>query len=640
MQSISNVLPGVKGGNPFTLFFSGGIIMRILLLITLCFFSSQAFAQSANFEDGFSDRDISNWTGDTADFVFVTENGNVLLQLQAGTSGTSQLSTPSAGVIGYWEFFIRMDGFSPSNSNKAEIYLMSDHSDLSQPLNGYMLQAGENGSNDVFRLFRITAGERDGEVLTGTTSIASGGEYRVKVIRDAQGNWDLELADAYHGSTVHEASGSDNTYSSTGFFGFRTTYTSTRSDKFYFDFKIQPPPVLPLSVNELNVISDRELHIRFNKAVDGSSVQNSDFLVSPGSKSPSGVQLLSDSLLHLEFTSSFASGENLLMISGIQDMANDTALADTTIRFLRADGLAPGRLLITEIMYDPLADPDDFLPDQSEYIELYNLGPVALSLEGLHLHDAPDENMEADRLYPESDSGKWIPSNGYFLIYAENDTDIFTESRVARYFGLSQEHEKFSMRINRSTLSLSASGDAVFIADSTGTVIDSVFYDESWHNPNRVSTDGVSLEKIRPAGASGNPSNWSSSTEVSGGTPGAQNSVFLESGAAPANAGITFNPNPFSPDGDGYQDFVSINYTLDEPDYLITVRIFDRYGRLVRKLVDSHPAGFEGHLIWDGLTGDRARNRVGIYVVLFDAFNSTNGRNLSFKETVVLARKF
>lgn len=614
--------------------------MRVLLLIILCFFSIRAYTQSANFEDGFSDRDISDWTGDTSHFDFVTENGNVLLHLNSDTSGISQLSIPSTNAVGYWEFFIRMDGFSPSNSNKAQIYLMSDHSDLNEPLNGYMLQAGENGTNDVFRLFRITAGVEDREVLSGTTSIASGGEYRVKVIRDALGNWEFELAESYYSTTVLEASGFDNTYGSTRYFGFKTTYTSTRSDKFYFDFKIQSPPILPLKINKLKLISDRELHLRFNKAIDGTSVQNSDFLLNPKSISPSMVEFSSDSLLYLKFSSAFTSGENRLRASGIQDLSNDTTLADTTLRFLHADALAPGRVLITEIMYDPISDPDDFLPDQSEYIELYNPGPGAVSLKGLHLHDAPDENMHVDRLYPASDSGKWIPPNGYFLIYAENDTDIFTESRIARYFSLPQDYEQFSMRIDRATLSLSASGDAVFIADSTGSVIDSVFYDESWHNPNRISTDGIALEKIKPTGESNNPSNWSSSASVNGGTPGAQNSVFLESGVVPPNNLITFNPNPFSPNGDGYQDFVSINYKLDEPDYLITVRIFDRYGRLVRTLADSKPAGFEGSLIWDGLTDKRTRNRVGIYILLFNAFNSSKGKNHSLKKTIVLAGNF
>jgi hypothetical protein len=61
---------------------------------------------------------------------------------------------------------------------------------------------------------------------------------------------------------------------------------------------------------------------------------------------------------------------------------------------------------------------------------------------------------------------------------------------------------------------------------------------------------------------------------------------------------------------------------------------------LVRKLAEGQRAGFEGSLVWDGKTDDGLRNRVGIYIVLLEAYNSANGKNLSFKETVVIARKF
>lgn len=119
-----------------------------------------------------------------------------------------------------------------------------------------------------------------------------------------------------------------------------------------------------------------------------------------------------------------------------------------------------------------------------------------------------------------------------------------------------------------------------------------------------------------------------------------ENSIFQESGGTSDENGISFSPNPFSPDDDGFEDNLFINYRLDAADYLLRVRIFDRYGREVRELVNNYQAGFEGSLIWDGLTDDRTKNRVGIYIVLFEAYDSASGRDRTFKETVVLARKF
>jgi hypothetical protein len=180
----------------------------------------------------------------------------------------------------------------------------------------------------------------------------------------------------------------------------------------------------------------------------------------------------------------------------------------------------------------------------------------------------------------------------------------------------------------------------VYLADSTGATVDSVFYDESWQNPNVFDTDGIALERIDPEGPSDDESNWSSSTDVSGGTPYGENTIYQKAGTAPENVGISFSPNPFSPDDDGFNDNLFINYRLEAPDYLLRIRIFDRYGRQVRELADGVQAGFEGALIWDGLTDDRRKNRVGIYIILFEAYNSATGKDRTFKETVVLARMF
>ncbi|HBQ60265.1 MAG TPA: hypothetical protein DD671_11760, partial [Balneolaceae bacterium] len=49
--------------------------------------------------------------------------------------------------------------------------------------------------------------------------------------------------------------------------------------------------------------------------------------------------------------------------------------------------LASSNVVINEILYNPLANPDDNLPDQTEYVELYNRSEYAVSLEGFFLHD-------------------------------------------------------------------------------------------------------------------------------------------------------------------------------------------------------------------------------------------------------------
>ncbi|MDZ7683203.1 MAG: gliding motility-associated C-terminal domain-containing protein [Fodinibius sp.] len=231
-----------------------------------------------------------------------------------------------------------------------------------------------------------------------------------------------------------------------------------------------------------------------------------------------------------------------------------------------------------------------------------------------------------------------MPPQDNVLVHADEATS-FKESMVANFFDLASPALQSIMRVDRSSLSLASSGDAIYIADSTGTTIDSVFYGESWHNPNIIDTRGIALERVSPKGPSDTKSNWGSSVNAKGGTPNQENSIYQANADQPKETGISFTPNPFSPDDDGYEDNLFINYKLDQQDYLIKVHIYDRYGRLVRELVDGEQAGFEGQLIWDGRKDDGSRNRIGIYIVVFEAYDSTSGADKSFKKTVVLARQ-
>ena len=299
----------------------------------------------------------------------------------------------------------------------------------------------------------------------------------------------------------------------------------------------------------------------------------------------------------------------------------------------------PGALAINEIMYDPLRDPDDGIPDQSEYIELINLRPYPISLEGIRIHDHPDEKGRVRLIEPVNTISAMITPGEPVVLYADEDPH-FSDSDMAEYFSLEQLPPERIFRIDRTSLGLASSDDAVYLADSSGVIVDSVFYESSWHNPNLTDTRGIALERIDPRGPSNHAENWGSSSHKRGGTPAAANSILQEPGRVPVEPGIEFSPNPFSPDGDGFEDRLFINYHLDRPDFLLNVRIYDRYGRLVRKLADGKRAGLEGSLIWDGRTDQGTRNRIGIYIVLFEASDPSTSRRKVYKKTVVIARRF
>ena len=102
---------------------------------------------------------------------------------------------------------------------------------------------------------------------------------------------------------------------------------------------------------------------------------------------------------------------------------------------------------------------------------------------------------------------------------------------------------------------------------------------------------------------------------------------------------ITVTPEVFSPDNDGTDDFLTINYDFPEPGYVANVTIFDASGRPVRFLQKSSLSGVKGYYRWDGLGDKGQKLPQGMYIVYTEIFN-TAGVTKKFKNTVVLARRF
>src|SRR5258708_1470992 len=126
---------------------------KILTIIFLVGLTTVCFGQV---QDDFSDGDFTNnpiWSGSASEFII---NSSLQLQLSNTIAGQSFLTTPFAATTldSYeWQGYVKQ-GFSPSGSNYGRVYLVSDQSDLTQPLNGYYLQFGDALSNDAIELFR------------------------------------------------------------------------------------------------------------------------------------------------------------------------------------------------------------------------------------------------------------------------------------------------------------------------------------------------------------------------------------------------------------------------------------------------------------------------------------------------------
>jgi hypothetical protein len=296
-------------------------------------------------------------------------------------------------------------------------------------------------------------------------------------------------------------------------------------------------------------------------------------------------------------------------------LSNNTASIDLRI------GSQPRALIISEIMYAPLTG-------QAEWIELYNPDSFPVHMSDWTLSDMKDATGKAN-VFSIAGSRTEIQASGYAVL--SSDSTIFSQ-----FPSLQNPQEGSTVIIlNRTGLSLNNEGDDVIISDLVGTVVDSVHYFPSWHNPDLTDVTGVSLERINPNLSSSDRRNWSSCVEKIGGTPGRQNSIFTTTIAPRTTFSVT--PNPFSPDGDGFEDFTVISYRLSSQISRVNIRIFDSLGRLVRTVANYDPSASTGQIIWDGLDDNKRRLRMGIYVVLLEAIDSSGGTIESAKAAAVVA---
>ncbi|PSQ79124.1 MAG: hypothetical protein BRD33_01030, partial [Bacteroidetes bacterium QH_6_63_17] len=184
-------------------------------------------------------------------------------------------------------------------------------------------------------------------------------------------------------------------------------------------------------------------------------------------------------------------------------------------------------------------------------------------------------------------------------------------------------------------LGLRNDGDLVRVHRRDSTVLSTVDYVPDWHAPGLAETKGTALERISPTGDAEAAENWTSSTDSSGGTPGAPNAVsLLPSDEAPETTSLRIEPDPFSIEQDGA---TRIRYTFDDVPNLVRVRIYDARGREVWS-EEARLTGRSGEIVWDGRNDAGERVRIGPYVVLVEAVRAEAGTVTQLKKTVVVAR--
>lgn len=363
--------------------------------------------------------------------------------------------------------------------------------------------------------------------------------------------------------------------------------------------------------------------------------EDSDFNFIPDQPDSIGNVLLTNLFLNMgttisgsvSITKTFSKETQFLMyvrIDGDENLTNNRSVTKLALRLSRS------AVLITEVMFDPINSASDFLKNQPEYIEIYNTTNNKIFLKGWTISDQINENGQSNKITI-LDS-VYIYPNSYSVISSDSTLLSFWN-----YFSSADTTATYTV-LNKTSLNLNNDADAVIIYDSFQTTLDSLFFNSGWHNSSYLTTKGVSLERRTFAGSTNDPYNWSSSSNFpSGGTPGKPNSISVNK--VNNESSVTFSPNPFSPDGDGFEDVALIAYQLRTEVHFVKVRIFDRLGRMIGELKNYTPAGSSGQLYWDGKNQAGQIAPMGTYIVLIEGFNSENQTEESIKKVIVVAKK-
>ncbi|MFZ4398741.1 MAG: lamin tail domain-containing protein [Bacteroidales bacterium] len=580
--------------------------------------------------ENFNDGDFTNnpvWVGDIS--AFNIENA----QLHSnGPQASSKIYLSTVNMMmdsTEWSFLIDLK-FAPSSTNFVRIYLAASDSNLLNTVDAYYIEIGQS-NQDSIKFFR-KQGSVSTLLFTGSTSFGATIaelKLRLKITRKLNGNWNI-YSDKTGGFTYTSEGNSfiDNSFTTTAYFGFYCQYaTASRATLYYFDDvyvgNIIADTTKPL-VNSVMAKSLNTLDILFSEETDMITSQDvTNYVADNGLGNPISAikDLTNNALLHLQFAQNFpVSGISHLNIKNISDLSGNIMIS-ISFPFAFPIEAQSNDIIINEVLFNPKEDGEDF-------VEIYNRSQKNIDLTKLMIATYDLTANKIKSMYQIAYDYKVLFTGEYLVLTKDPDKvkhEFYTEAPL-----------NF---IKMATMpSFNNDMGIVVIARPDSTIIDRFDYNEGMQYPLLVSVEGVSLERINPDKLSQDPQNWHSAAQSVGfATPAYKNSQY--SSFLYLEDPITITPEIFSPDNDGYNDILNINYQFSTPGYTANVVIYDAKGRLIKTLRKNELLGSKGGFSWNGIDENMQKALIGIYVIYIEIFD-INGNVKKFKKTAVLGVKF
>ena len=366
-----------------------------------------------------------------------------------------------------------------------------------------------------------------------------------------------------------------------------------------------------LSLTEIQIDFDKEIATAMLTDINNYSINN-------GIGKPSSVALNgSNQSVKLTLANPIVVGvESLLTVSNLSN-CNGIPISNSasTAVILVTEAIKIKDILISEILFNPKTGGVDF-------VEVYNNTNKILDLKELTISN-PAATSTTKRSI--STTSVFVKPKTYWVLTA-NPEIIKQHYEVKNPSQMVQITSMPSYNNDKGTVSLWKGDD----------LVDEVSYTEKMHHALLKDVKGVSLERVSFTKSGNEIGNLQSAAASAGfATPTYQNSQNEDTGIK--NTMMVANKT-FSPDNDGFEDLLEINYRFKENGNLATINIYTDKGVLVRRLARNITMPTQGVINWDGLNDGGQLCKVGLYVLKFEVFN-VNGSIDHFKQTCVLAAK-
>lgn len=426
-----------------------------------------------------------------------------------------------------------------------------------------------------------------------------------------QGGWSLEMID-----TRNPCTGFGNWAASNdargGSPGRKNAVDGVNAD-------LQPPVLLDaFAADSIDIV------LRFDEPLDSAKAAAAgNYSISEGAVTPrqaTAVPPLFDKVQLRAVTALAKNKVYSITVRNITDCSGNAIGRYNQVKLGRAAIADTFDLVINEILFNPK-------PDGADYVELYNRSNAIVDLMNTYIAtrastgviSAPRQISPFNRLlFP-----------GEYMVVTDDELAV-KKQYLAR--------SPLAFAAIASMPSLPDDKGDVLILNAQGTVLDELPYDAHWHFPLIHDDEGVALERIDYNKPARDAANWHSAATSAGyGTPGYQNSQFRQD--VSVQGSISINPAIFSPDNDGFDDFLTISYQFPDPGYVCNITVFDAAGRPVQYVTRNALCGLTGSFRWDGLGQQNNKLPIGVYVVVTAVFN-LQGKTKQYKQAVTLARRF